>query len=88
MIHREDVERYPGTLVELAADIGDLRYDTLAAFLRALAAKLDADGAADVRRGRHGLAAALRDAGVSVAEAAADVERAWSICAPHMEADA
>jgi hypothetical protein len=84
MIHREDVERYPGTLTELASDLGDLRYDALAAFLAALAEKIDADGRADAGRGRNKLAAALRGAGTSVASAAADVERAWSICAPRM----
>jgi hypothetical protein len=87
MIHRKDVARYSGTLTELADDLGDLRYDALSAFLRALAAKLDADGAADAGRGRRKLSAALRNAGVSVAVAATDVERAWSICSPRMEAD-
>jgi hypothetical protein len=87
MVHHENVERYAGTLGELVGDLGDLRYDALAAFLRALAAKLDADGNADAGRGRHKLAAALRGAGASVASAAADVERAWSICSPHMPMD-
>lgn len=84
MVHREDVERYPGTLTQLAGEVGDLRYDALAAFFHALAAKLDADGGADAGRGRHKLAAALHAAGASVTAAATDVERAWSICAPRM----
>ena len=84
MIHRDDIERYPGTLAELAEDLGNLRYDALASFLRELAGKLAADGKADAGRDRPRLAAALRDAGASVASAAADVERAWSICAPRI----
>jgi hypothetical protein len=84
MVHREDVERYPGTLAQLAGEVGDLRYDALAAFLHALAAKLDADGSADVGRGRHKLAAALHAASGSVTAAAAEVELAWSICGPRM----
>jgi hypothetical protein len=84
MIHREDVERYPGTLSELAAELGDLRYDALAVFLRALAEKLGADAAADAGRGRPRLAAALRKGAAGVAEAAQELERAWAIAAPHM----
>jgi len=84
MVHREDIERYPGTLAELAGDVGDLRYDALAAFLRALAAKLAADGDADARRGRPKLAAALGSASGAADSAAADIERAWDICAPRM----
>jgi hypothetical protein len=88
MVHREDVERYPGTLAQLACEVGDLRYDALAAFLHALAAKLDEDGNADAGRGRHKLAAALHAASASVTASAIDVELAWSICAPRMEATA
>ncbi len=84
MVHREDVGRYPGTLDQLAVEVGDLRYDALAAFLHALAAKLDRDGRADAGRGRHKLAAALQAASVSIASATTDVELAWSICAPRM----
>jgi hypothetical protein len=84
MVHREDVERFPGTLAQLADEVGDLRYDALAVFLHALAAKLDEDGSADADRGRHKLAAALRAASASVTTAATDVELAWSICAPRM----
>jgi hypothetical protein len=52
MIHREIIEHYPGTLAELAGELGDLRYDALAQFLQALARKLEADAAADIGRGR------------------------------------
>ena len=84
MAHRENVQRYPGTLAELAGEVGDLRYDALALFLRSLAAKLESDGEADSGRGRPRLAAALRGGAADVMEAAAEIERAWSICAPHM----
>jgi hypothetical protein len=84
MIHWEDIERYPGTLAELAGEVGDLRYDALASFLRSLAAKLESDGNADAGRGRPKLAASLRGGAARVMEAAAEIERAWSICAPHM----
>ncbi|MHC5538362.1 hypothetical protein ACYOEI_09050 [Singulisphaera rosea] len=84
MVHREDVERYPGTLAQLAGEVGDLRYDALLGFLRALAAKLESDGEADAGRDRRKLATALHAASMSVSAAAADIEHAWSICAPRM----
>ncbi len=84
MIHRESVERYPGTLAELAHDLGNLRYDALALFLRALASKLEADAATDATRGRPRLAESLRSGAAGVSAAATLVERAWAISAPHM----
>jgi hypothetical protein len=84
MIHRENIERYPGTLAELAHELGDLRYDALAQFLQALARKLEADAVADSGRSRHRLAEALRHGAAGVSAAATDMERAWTISAPHM----
>ena len=84
MIHRESIERYPGTLAELAGELGDLRYDALALFLRALARKLEADAAADAERGRPRLATALRDGAAGMSAVASQIERAWAISAPHM----
>lgn len=83
-VHCEDLERFPGTLAELAGAIGDLQYDALASFLQSLANKLATDAAADAQRGRHKLAHALRDSAAGVSAAAAAVERAWTISAPHM----
>jgi hypothetical protein len=85
MVHREDVERYPGTLADLAEEVGDLRYDALAEFLRLLSAKLERDAGRDQGRGRGRLAAELRDAAGPLGQAAAAVGRAWRICEPYME---
>ena len=52
MVHKEQIDHYDGTLEQLAHEIGDLRYDALATFLRSLASKLASDGAADENR-RH-----------------------------------
>jgi hypothetical protein len=84
MVHREDIEGYAGSLADLAGEVGDLRYDALAGFLRALADKLAADGAADAGRGRPRLAAALRNGATGLAAAAAAIDRAWTISAPHI----
>ena len=84
MVHRERIERYPGSLADLAGEVGDLRYDALAGFLRALADKLAADGAADAGRGRPQLSAALGDGAAGLAAAAAAIDRAWAISSPPM----
>jgi hypothetical protein len=84
MIHRKEVGRYPGTLTDLAEAVGDLRYDALAEFLRLLQAKLDRDSGRDAGRGRARLAVSLRAASGHLGEAAADIQRAWRICEPHM----
>jgi hypothetical protein len=83
-VHRDDIRRYPGTLAELAGELGDLRYDALAAFLHALGDKLAADAAADAARGRPSLAAELTGGAAGLKAAAARIERAWAISAPHM----
>jgi hypothetical protein len=84
MIHRQDVERYPGSLVELAEDLGNLRYDALAEFLHALSKKLRVDGDADEARGRPKLARGLHEAGTALGESAKKIEEAWTICEPPM----
>ena len=84
MPHANHVERYPGTLAELATELGDLRYDALVIFLTELAAKLEADSLKDAARGRQKLAAKLLAASGEVSDAAEHIAKAWSICAPHM----
>jgi hypothetical protein len=76
MTHADHVERYPGTLAELAIELGDLRYDALAAFLAALAAKLEGDSARDAARGRRQLAAAHSAASIEASKAADAIAKA------------
>jgi hypothetical protein len=85
MIHHETLETYSGTLAELAVELGDLRYDALAAFLHALGQKLEMDATADSNRGRAKLASALFKSAADVKSAASEIEQAWKICAPHMK---
>jgi hypothetical protein len=84
MIHKSTVEHYPGDLAALAEEIGNLKYDALAEFLRLLSAKIDGDAAKDQARGRVQLAAALRSAAGRIGSAEAPVERAWKISRPFM----
>lgn len=83
-MHASHIDRYPGTLAELATELGDLRYDALAAFLTELAAKLEADSLKDAARGRQKLAAQLQATAVGVSGAAGHIAKAWRICEPHM----
>lgn len=84
MKHPDRVALYPGTLDDLATELGDLRYDCLAEFLHALAAKIAADGEKDGARGRLKLAATLRLSATSLTSSAAAIDEAWRISAPHM----
>ena len=84
MIHHQTVEGYSGTPEQLAEDIGNLRYDALAEFLRLLAEKIQRDGAKDKARGRPRLAAALQGAADQTAAAALSIGAAWRLSEPHM----
>ncbi len=85
MKHADRVEKYPDSLAELAEELGNLRYDALAVFLAAPSAKLEADALQDAARGRQKLAANLHAASDELADAASAIERAWTICKPHMK---
>lgn len=87
MIHLDHVQKYDGSLAELAEDIGNLRYDALADFLRALSDKIASDGAKDYARNRVKLAAHLQHCAEKVHEAAIDCDQAWRICEPFMRSD-
>jgi hypothetical protein len=84
MIHQETVEKYSGTLAELAEDIGNLKYDALAEFLRLLSLKIEQDSVKDASRGRHKLAVSLQECAKSLGHSSAAIERAWQICEPYM----
>ncbi len=76
MQHRTAVE-YPGGLQQLATDLGNLRYDSLAEFLRLLSDKIEQDEGADLGRNRPRLAGHLH-------RAAVEISRAWQVCKPFM----
>lgn len=70
---------------KLAADIGELHYETLAILLQNLSRKLRDDAYNDELGGRHQLAASLRSASAYVLYAYQDIHRAWQISKPFME---
>ncbi|MGB0522824.1 MAG: hypothetical protein ACPGJS_07680 [Flammeovirgaceae bacterium] len=86
MKHALDIAKYTGSLEELAEDIGNLRYDALEEFLGLLADKLKKDAVADYDRNREKLASKLFHAAELVDDAASEIEEAWVISAPYMNA--
>jgi hypothetical protein len=68
---------YPGGLQQLATDLGNLRYDSLAQFLSLLSEQMDQDGDADLGRNRPKLAGHLH-------RAADEIARVWQLCKPFM----
>ncbi|MEM7369438.1 MAG: hypothetical protein AAF587_12620 [Bacteroidota bacterium] len=84
-IHAKHLNNYPGTLPDLATELGDLRYDSLAEFLELLSAKLQQDALADAGRNRTKLAHRLQQASENMAAASRDIQEAWAICEPFMD---
>lgn len=85
--HRTYVEGYAGDLKQLARDLVDLRYDSLAGFLKDLGQELAMDSAADKARGRLQLGSALARSVNGVMSAWTYILDAWRISNPHMEVD-
>jgi monomeric isocitrate dehydrogenase len=84
MIHHTHVRNYPGSLEELAGELGDLRYDALAEFLELLADKIRKDGDKDRERQRRKLAASLHCCADELMNAKKAIDRAWAISEPYM----
>lgn len=85
--HPLKVENYSGTLQELAEDIGNLRYDATAEFLKHLANKFEKDSKADAERKRLKLSRYLYRTFYYLKSAAGDINSAWKICKPKMKLD-
>lgn len=84
MKHTRTVNLYQGTQAQLAENLGDLYYDTLADFLGLWSKKMARDAAADLGRGRPKLAAELDACAQHLDTAARHIQAAWDICAPHV----
>ena len=84
MVHKTEMDHYDGGIPQLANDLGDLRYDALADFLRLLSAKLEMDGDKDQARDRVRLAKQLHQCASGLFAAASAIDRAWKISEPYM----
>ena len=83
MIHKDQVEKYEGTMSQLANDIGDLKYDALAGFLDLLAKKIELDGDKDKARGRVKLARELHSCAHDLRLGKIAIDKAWEISEPY-----
>ena len=84
MKHKSWIKNYEHQFEQLAEELGDLRYDSLAEFLELLAQKIERDGQNDLKRSRKKLAKSLQNAAIRLTESAKQIEIAWSISAPYM----
>ncbi|MEL6276684.1 MAG: hypothetical protein AAFU03_16420 [Bacteroidota bacterium] len=85
MKHPVWIKNYEENFAQLAKEIGDLRYDSLAEFLHLLGQKITEDGQKDARRGRVKLATSLENAAAEIMKSAKEIEVAWRISKPHMK---
>ena len=84
MKHTRTINHYQGTHEQLAENLGDFYYDSLADFLDLLSKKMARDATADLGRGRPKLAAELDACAQHLDAAARHIQTAWDICAPHV----
>ena len=78
MVHKENIEKYDGSMKELVEDIGNLKYDSLSDFLKMLSEKLERDSVEDADRLRYKLSLQLKEASHHIGEA-------WEISKPYMQ---
>lgn len=83
MKHKSEIEKYNGSMNELAEDIGNLRYDALAVFLQLLYDKIVIDGTMDKKRNREKLSVCLENCSKALNLAKSEIDKAWMICKPY-----
>jgi hypothetical protein len=86
MKHTRQVTHFSGNHHQLAEQIGDLYYDSLAELLWKLGEKLERDAGADLKRNRTKLAAELGTAADHLYVVAERIAAAWLICTPFVPA--
>lgn len=82
--HKKVVEKYDGTINELADDISNLHYETLEIFFERLSDKIFLDSMNDTKGGRHKLGTALNHASLHLKNVKTCIGQAWVISKPHM----
>lgn len=84
MKHTQEVINFDGDHRQLAEEMGDLYYDSLAELFWKLGEKLERDAASDHRRGRMKLTTELAAAADHLYAAAERIAAAWLICKPYV----
>ena len=83
--HSLRVAGYDGTLQDLAKEVGNLRYDKIVEFLRALRNDLHEQALKDTSAGRTKLGATLERASVALYPTEQALGEAWHISEPYMK---
>jgi len=85
MQYPDHVEKYSGSLADLARDIGNMRYDSLADFLNHLGDDLIRQATADKAGGRIKLASQLEKTAKELYKAGKKMLSVWEVCKPYMK---
>jgi hypothetical protein len=85
MKHPNKIEKYPGSLAELAKELGNLKYNSLAKFLKEIGDDLINQAKTDREKGRLQLASHLEASAQKIYEARDRINSAWDICEPYMK---
>ena len=85
MKHPTTIDKYNGTLEELARDIADLRYDVMGDLLNHLAYEISIDQKKDFDNKRYQLSNGLYDLSACLNESQKICGKVWDICKRHME---
>ncbi|MBU0656007.1 MAG: NADAR family protein [Gammaproteobacteria bacterium] len=83
--HASALRNYNGDMQQLAEELGDLFYDSLADFLHLLGEKMQRDAESDAWRKRPKLAGHLHACSQHLQQASAEIDKAWKISKPHTE---
>jgi hypothetical protein len=84
MKHPIKVEKYSGTLRELARDILNMRYDSLAELYRYLSEELLIDAKHDENLGHKKVSELLKKLAEDNVNSKEDADFLWEICEPYM----
>lgn len=82
--HTREVEKYDGSLWQLANDVGNLHYDSLNIFLKFLGDKLVIDAKKDYGARRTKIAGELALAAAAIKDAEKFALKAWETSKPFM----
>lgn len=83
--HKRIVEKYNGTLDELANDIGDLHYESLETLFALISDKLERDAKKDLSNKRVKLSAELFGSSEYIKLSSVYIGEAWRISKPYMK---
>lgn len=84
MKHPKRVEKYDGSLKDLAKDIGKMSYDSMAEFTRYLVEDLKLQSEGDKEKGRKQLVNIMNEAVRNLENSADHIDEAWRISEPYM----